>query len=186
MTLAQQVLFAILSGAVIATGPLALGEEAPVGDARPMAAEPADAATRGGADSRGIEDGRLPPDAAVGRFTGTMICTAGIVLHPRIIVSASHCVTERDRSVVRATGVFEPAGRAGADVDRFEATVWAVGARQDVTAQSADDAANDWAILLLDRTPTGIRPLHMQSLTGDALGHLALQLTMPSYSSDDA
>jgi protease YdgD len=188
MTLAQHVLFAILGGAVIAAGPLALGEEAPVGDARPMATKPAAAATApGSADTRGSEDGRLPPHAAVGHFTGTMVCTAAIVLHPRIIITASHCLTERDGSLIRARGVFRPARPAGADVDRFEATLLAVGARQDLTAQSADEAANDWAILVLDRAPTGTRPLGVHSLTRDALGQLgALQLMMPSYSADEA
>src|SRR6516225_1036875 len=48
----------------------------------------------GGPDARTrrVVDARLPPYAAVGRLSGSMVCTAALV-HPRIAVTAAHCVT---------------------------------------------------------------------------------------------
>src|SRR6266571_6069789 len=48
-------------------------------------------------DAHLIVDAHLSPYAAVGRFTGTMVCTAALVLHPRIIITAAHCIAARDR-----------------------------------------------------------------------------------------
>ena len=87
---------------------------------------------------------------------------------------------------VRTKPIFQPAKRAGRDIDRFEATVWAVGSQQRFTTQSAHDAANDWAILVLDRVPVGIRPLHLQSRSAAELTRLQQQILMPGYAIDAA
>lgn len=133
-----------------------------------------------------VEDARLPTHAAVGRFTGTMVCTAAIVLHPRIIITAAHCIASRDGLASRTKPIFQPAKRAGRDLDRFEATVWAVGSQQRFTAQSAHDAASDWAILVLDRVPVGMRPLRLRIRSAEELTRLQRQILMPSYVIDAA
>ncbi len=133
-----------------------------------------------------VEGGRLSPHTAVGRFTGTMVCTAAIVLHPRIIITAAHCIARRDGLASRTKPIFQPAKRAGRELDRFEATVWAVGSEQQFTAQSAHDASNDWAILVLDRVPVGMRPLRLRSDSAEELTRFERQIVMPGYRMDPA
>jgi V8-like Glu-specific endopeptidase len=115
-----------------------------------------------------------------------MVCTAAIVLHPRIIITAAHCIARRDGLASRTKPIFQPAQRAGRQLDRFEATVWAVGSEQRFTAQSAHDASNDWAILVLDRVPVGMRPLRLGSDSAEELARLERQILMPGYMIDAA
>jgi hypothetical protein len=133
---------------------------------------------------RRIIDARLPPYAAVGKFKGTMACTAAIVLHPRIIITAGHCITERDGTTRRSNLSFRPGYQAGTDLGRFEATVWAVGSKQSFTRQSVHDASQDWAILVLDRAPIGVEPFILGHDSYDTLRARERQFFMPSYSSD--
>ena len=109
-------------------------------------------------DRRRIVDARLPPYAAVGRIKGAMLCTAAIVLHPRIVLTAAHCVSSGSGKITPLQPFFQPGYQAGSDLGRFKATVWAIGAEQDFKGQSVRDASNDWAVLLLERAPIGIRP----------------------------
>jgi V8-like Glu-specific endopeptidase len=131
-------------------------------------------------EARRIVDARVAPYSAVGRVKGTMLCTAEIVLHPRIVLTAAHCVATGRRVV------FQPGYQAGADLGRFEAAVWAIGARQDYTGQSVHDASNDWAILLLERAPIGVQPFLLSELSADGLRQLGQQILMPSYAVDVA
>ena len=136
------------------------------------------------ADGRHIVDARLPPYAAVGKFKGTMGCTAAIVLHPRIIVTAGHCITERDGSVKRSNLSFRLSYQAGSSLGDFRATVWMIGSRQSFTRQSVHDASQDWAILVLDRAPVGVRPFLVSLYSVANLKSLERQILMPSYSND--
>jgi V8-like Glu-specific endopeptidase len=117
-----------------------------------------------------------------------MTCTASIILDPRIIVTAAHCIASRDEKIGPSKLIFQPAYQSGSgkDIDQFEATVWALGSRQRSTGQSARDAANDWAILVLDRAPVGVRPLRLRTLSGGAPTRLERQVLMPSYAIDAA
>jgi hypothetical protein len=110
-----------------------------------------------------------------------MLCTAAVVLHPRIALTAAHCV-----QVNAAPAVFQLGYQAGTDLGRFKATVWAIGAQQHLTSQSVLDASNDWAVLLLDRAPTGIRPLLLSELSADGLRRLGRHILLPSYAVDVA
>ena len=136
------------------------------------------------ADGRHIVDARLPPYAAVGKFKGTMGCTAAIVLHPRIIVTAGHCITERDGSVKQSNLLFRLSYQAGSSLGDFHATVWMIGSRQSFTRQSVHDASQDWAILVLDRAPVGVRPFLVSLYSVANLKSLERQILMPSYSND--
>jgi V8-like Glu-specific endopeptidase len=161
--------------------------ESPVGVPAASVDHPRPTSTEAPGDSAiAIEDGHLPAHAAVGRFTGTMVCTAAVVLHPRIIITAAHCIAKRDESGSLTKPTFRPARGVGSSVDRFEATVWAVGSRQLATAQSARDASNDWAILVLDRAPANTRPLHVRGLSAEELIRLPQQILMPAYAVDAA
>jgi V8-like Glu-specific endopeptidase len=92
----------------------------------PLERVPAAPAKRRQDRSRPIVDVRSVPYAAVGRFKGAMVCTAAIVLHPRIIVTAGHCVTVGDAGRERIELIFQPGYQAGTDLGRYKATVWAV------------------------------------------------------------
>jgi hypothetical protein len=131
-------------------------------------------------EPRQIVDAGVAPYSAVGRIKGTMLCTAAVVLHPRIALTAAHCVQ------AGATVAFQLGYQAGTEFGRFKATVWAIGARQLSTGQSVLDASNDWAVLLLERAPIGIRPFLLGELSGDALKRLGRQILMPSYALDVA
>jgi V8-like Glu-specific endopeptidase len=133
---------------------------------------------------RRVVDARLAPYAAVGRFEGTMTCTAAIVVHPRIIVTAAHCITGRDGSIRKSNLSFRLGYQSGTDRGRFEATVWAVGSKQSFRRQSVRDASQDWVILILDRTPKSVEPLVLGDHSFDTLRTRERQFFMPSYSSD--
>jgi protease YdgD len=136
------------------------------------------------ADLRHIVDARLKPYAAVGKFEGAMGCTAAIVVDPRIIITAGHCITERDGSITKSHLWFRPGYQAGTKLGRFVATVWAVGSKQRFKRQSAHDAARDWVILVLDRAPKGVEPFILSHRSSDTLKASERQFFMPSYSND--
>lgn len=135
-------------------------------------------------DHRRIVDARLSPYSAIGKFRGTMTCTAAIVLNPRIIVTAGHCVTERDGTTRRSNLSFQPGYQTGTDLGRFQATVWAIGSKQSFTHESVHEAARDWAILFLDRAPAGVHPFLLSHHSLKALELLERQILLPAYSND--
>jgi protease YdgD len=137
-------------------------------------------------DHRRIVDARRSPYSAIGRFSGTMTCTAAIVLNPRIIVTAGHCITERDGTTRRSNLSFQPGYQTGTDLGRFRATVWAVGSKQSFTHESVQEASKDWVILVLDRTPAGVHPFSLSNHSLKALELLERQILLPAYSSDIA
>lgn len=135
-------------------------------------------------DHRRIVNARLSPYSAIGRFRGTMMCTAAIILNPRIIVTAAHCVTERDGTTRRSSLSFQPGYQTGTDLGRFQATVWAVGSMQSFTHETVYAASRDWALLILDRAPQGVRPLLLNHRSLKALKSLERQVLLPAYSND--
>ena len=139
-----------------------------------------------GDDRRLIVDARHPPYSAIGKFRGSMTCTAAIVLHPRIIVTAGHCITKNDGTLKMSNLLFQPGYQTGIDLGHFEATLWAVGSKQSFSQQSVHDASQDWAILVLDRAPTGVQPFLLSRQSSEALKSLERKILMPSYSIDVA
>jgi V8-like Glu-specific endopeptidase len=135
-------------------------------------------------DHRRIVDARLSQYSAVGRFKGTMTCTAAIVLDPRIIVTAAHCITERDGTTRRSNLTFQPGYQTGTDLGRFKATVWAVGSKQSFTHETIREASRDWAILVLDRAPAGVHPFLLSHHSLKALELVERQILLPAYSND--
>src|SRR5260370_7740357 len=59
-------------------------------------------------DHRRIVDARLSPYSAIGKFKGTMTCTAAIVLNPRIIITAGHFVPKTDSPTKKSNFSFPP------------------------------------------------------------------------------
>ncbi len=137
-------------------------------------------------DHRRIVDARLAPYSAVGKFSGTMTCTAAVILDPRIIITAGHCITERDGTTRRSNLSFQLGYQTGTDLGRFEATVWAVGAKQDFKHESVQEASNDWAILVLDRAPAGVHPLLLSHHSLTILKSRERPVLLPAYSNDIA
>lgn len=155
-------------------------------DARPLqlAGPQTESATKAAAALRHIVDARLMPYAAIGKFEGTMACTAAVVVDPRIIVTAGHCIAGRDGSVRKSRLSFRLGYQSGTELGRFVATVWAVGSKQSFKRQSAHDASQDWVILVLDRLPKGVEPFVLGDHSFDALKARERELLMPSYSND--
>lgn len=170
---------ALLSAIVLAViAESRLGRSASVGDQTSAPIKTADL------DRRKIVDARLAPYSALGKFEGTMACTAAIVLDPRIIVTAGHCITERDGSIRKSRSSFRLGYQSGTDLGRFEATVWALGSKQHFKRQSVHEASQDWAVLVLDRAPKGVHPLLVGHYSFEASGSRELQFLMPAYSND--
>ncbi len=136
--------------------------------------------------SRHLVNARAPLYRTIGRLTGSMTCTAAIVLHPRIVLTAAHCVTGHMSAMRRAKLIFRPAYQAGVGLGVFEARVWSIGTAQQLEEQSLHDASRDWAILLLEERPVGIRPLRVSSYTSGQLKSLRGGIRLPSYSLDMA
>ncbi|HJU12649.1 MAG TPA: trypsin-like serine protease [Candidatus Binataceae bacterium] len=177
--------FAALGGLVVLL-PVALAD-LPFGDGSQSAfgrGEPPGEVTH--VDHRRIVDARLSPYSAIGKFSGTMICTAAIVLNPRIIITAGHCITERDGTTRRSHLSFQLGYQSGTSLGRFEATVWAIGSKQEFAGESIKEASNDWAILLLDRAPMGVHPLLLSDNSLTNLQSLERQILLPAYSIDIA
>jgi len=135
---------------------------------------------------RQIVDARFAPYSAVGKFKGTMTCTAAMILDPRIIVTAAHCIMERDGSIRRSTFSFQPGYQVGSNSAKFDATVWAVGSRQSVGHETVRDAARDWAILVLDRAPSRVQPFVFSRYSIAPLDLPGLPLELPAYTEDVA
>ncbi|MEH2611135.1 trypsin-like serine peptidase [Bradyrhizobium sp. AZCC 1693] len=133
---------------------------------------------------RQIVDARFSPYSAVGKFKGTMTCTAAMILDPRIIVTAAHCIMERDGTIRESSFSFQPGYRSANHNAKFDATVWAVGSRQSAEHETVRDAARDWAILVLDRAPLGVKPFALSRHPIGTLGLSELQLQLPAYSDD--
>jgi protease YdgD len=133
---------------------------------------------------RQIVDARFSPYAAVGKFKGTMTCTAAMILDPRIIVTAAHCIMERDGTIRESSFSFQPGYRPGNHNAKFDATVWAVGSRQSAEHETVRDAARDWAILVLDRASSGVKPFPLSRHPIGTLGLSELQIQLPAYSDD--
>ncbi|EIG62842.1 V8-like Glu-specific endopeptidase [Bradyrhizobium sp. WSM1253] len=132
---------------------------------------------------RQIVDARLSPYSAIGKLRGALTCTAAIVLNPRIIVTAAHCVTERD-GTTKHSSVFQLSYQSGADLGRFQAIVWAIGSKQDFTHETVREVSGDWAILVLDRAPAEVRPLLLSHFSLKELASLKPQIQLPAYSND--
>lgn len=135
---------------------------------------------------RQIVDARFAPYSAVGKFKGAMTCTAAMILDPRIIVTAAHCIMEGDGTIKRSSFSFQPGYQLGSNNAKFDATVWAVGSRQSVGHETVRDAARDWAILVLDRAPSGVQPFILNRRSIGTLELSELQLQLPAYSDDVA
>lgn len=135
-------------------------------------------------DPRRTVDAQLPPYSAVGKFKGSMVCTAAIVVHPRVIITAGHCITEKDGTIKTTNLLFRPGYQTGTDLGHFGAKVWAVGSKQNFKRQSVHDASQDWVILVLDRTPTGVEPFLLSNRSLATLKSREQDLLMLSYSND--
>lgn len=137
-------------------------------------------------EQRQIVGARQLPYAAVGRLEGPLICTAAIVAHPRIVVTAAHCVIDPVDGVIKGPILFQPGYRAETDLGRFYGELWNLGSPRQYGALSANDAANDWAILVLEHSPNGIRPLGLQRCGGAHFHSLHKEALLPAYSIDIA
>lgn len=137
-------------------------------------------------ERRQIVGVRQLPYAAIGRLQGALICTAAVVVHPRIVVTAAHCVIDPADGVIDGPILFQPGYPMETELGRFYGEVWDLGSPRQYGTLSAKDAANDWAIIVLDRSPKGIRPLGLQRYGGGHFHSLQREVLLPAYSIDIA
>jgi V8-like Glu-specific endopeptidase len=98
---------------------------------------------------------------AVGLLTGTAgRCTAFLAGGDRVVVTAAHCVLDREGAPAQESFEFQPAYRGGAGAASYRVRVIVAGKWRPPADPATADAAvlEDWAILLADK-PTGITPL---------------------------
>lgn len=134
-------------------------------------------------DRRILADTRQPLLAAVGRLQAALICTAALVLHPRIVLTAAHCVIDPDSGTVDSFVFFQPGYPAMTNRSPFSGEVWDLGSPRQYGHQTAYDAANDWAIIVLDHAPREARPLNLLELQLDRFSKQQ-KVLLPAYSVD--
>lgn len=127
-----------------------------------------------------------PPYWAIGKLAGPLPCTGAIVLHPRIVLTASHCVTRNMSPPAHGTLTFQLAYQAASRSSAFNGRLWAMGAIQHRDWQTVHEASEDWAIVLLEGRPRGIRPLRVSNYSLQQLMSHQGQLLLPRYSFDIA
>lgn len=130
------------------------------------------------------ENARLPPYQAVGRLIGPMNCTGAIVLHPRIVVTAAHCVVGMTTAGLLQSVLFEQRIQTTGGVRRFEAKIKAIGSINQHGPQSVHDASQDWAVLLLNEAPLRVRPLDIAEYTPAELELKHGRISLPTYTGD--
>jgi V8-like Glu-specific endopeptidase len=123
------------------------------------------AATASELDERHVvPPGTLP---AVGQLNGNGgRCTGFLAGSDRLIVTAAHCVFKHsDSTPSQDSFEFQPGFRDGSSTGVFHARVIANGSYHFPTdaADAVQVAAQDWAILLIDK-PTGIAPLPLMAM----------------------
>lgn len=135
---------------------------------------------------RHIINERPSPYSAIGKLAGALTCTGAIVLHPRIVLTASHCITGIMRHSVHGTLTFQLAHQTASSSSAFNGRLWAMGAIQHRDWQTVHEASEDWAIVLLEGRPRGIRPLRVSNYSVQQLISHQGQLLLPRYSFDIA
>jgi V8-like Glu-specific endopeptidase len=116
-------------------------------------------------DERHVVDAASTGLRAVGLLAGTAgRCTGFLAGGDRVVVTAAHCVLDREGAPAQESFEFQPAFRDGAGAGSATVRVIVAGKWRPPADPSTVEAAasEDWAILLADK-PTGIKPLALDS-----------------------
>ncbi|KAB2850115.1 MAG: hypothetical protein F9K44_05895 [Hyphomicrobiaceae bacterium] len=124
--------------------------------------------------------------ASIGRLIGPRICTGALVLHPRIVVTAAHCLLETDGSVTKKSVSFQLGHDSVGAPLIFQGRVERVGSVRQNGDRTVRDEAMDWGIVVLDEAPANVRPLLLKSVSETAAALLAKRISLPAFSIDVA
>lgn len=119
--------------------------------------------------------------ASLGRVTGSRRCTGSLVLNPRIVVTAAHCVVAADDTLVPGDIQFRPYHGAGADETTFRGHVVLVGSPHQWAGHTVGDESGDWAIIVLDSAPPRMRALDLRPLGGGEQSAVGGHGSWPAY-----
>jgi len=131
-------------------------------------------------------DARQLPSFSLGMVTGSRICTGTVVLHPRIVMTAAHCVIDGDHASVIESIAFRPGVDAGSAPRLFRGRVARVGVSTRNRVHTVKDEPRDWAIIVLDEAPAGVRPLSLLALGRADFAGLKGRIFLPAYSEEVA
>jgi len=141
-------------------------------------------AAGGDREARETVDTPRPALASIGKVKGTATCTGTLVLDPRIVVTAAHCVAGADGQLTRDVSFWldnpsETLRRS------LHGRVEGIGSTRQYAGHTAQDEPKDWAIIVLDEPPTNARPLDLRSLRRSELMRLKGQVLLPAYTPGD-
>lgn len=134
--------------------------------------------------ARRIIDARRSPFSSIGKLKGSMGCTGVLVLDPRIVVTAAHCVADTNGFSIKEGVSFRLDYQAGINRGTFHGHVERVGSIRQYAGHTARDEPMDWAIIVLDETPFGVRPFALRNLHGSDLKRSREQIFLPTYPAD--
>lgn len=115
----------------------------------------------------------LPWTAAIGQLTlpqGDRPCTA-VLVAPQLVVTAAHCLYQRDRQADIMGVVFHPNFGAAPDLGQYRGrSLQALGgAVQEGRLHDIDDVIADWALIEIDPAPRDLVPVPILALTTEQI-----------------
>lgn len=122
---------------------------------------------------------------SVGKLQGAMTCTGSVVVHPRLVVTAAHCVTFVDGRSIEDI-LFQPSYLPQGHARVFHGHVASIGSTRQFAGHTPGDEPKDWAIVLLDEPLVGVRPLSLRLLRRSDLTKSRGAISLPAYSRDAA
>lgn len=136
--------------------------------------------TGGGREAARIADAGRPAFSSIGKLRGAMTCTGTLVLDPRILVTAAHCVAGPNGLLIKDVS-FWLGDPSAITLGSLHGRVEGIGSTRQYAGHTDQDEPKDWAIIILDESPSNARPLGLRSLRRPELMQLKGRISLPAY-----